>query len=144
MLTRTIPGLHLVSGDNSRGSWHKGHGRTQEAHRLVRLVLGSATPPPFPVMVIMVRIAPRQLDTAGLASSTKGVEDAVAKWLQKDDGRAERAEEIMWIRHNETGGVREYGVRLEISTLGATDEMRRLAAAHPALTALVRAAGWRV
>ena len=144
MIVRTIPGLELVSGDNQRsGSWHDAAKRAARAKGLARLVLAGGKRPRFPVVVTLVRIWPRPLDTAGLASALKGVEDGVAEWLKVDDGRAERAKQVLWIKHNETGGVREHACRIEIEELASVEELFTAAEAHPVLTKMLKASGWK-
>lgn len=142
MISVTIPGLVTTSGDNARsGSWHAKAKKIARERTLVRLVLGAKKRPPLPVMVTLTRIAPRSLDSAGLQSALKGVEDQVAAWLGVDDGRAERAERVLWVKHNEKAGVREYGGRIEIATIDVA-AVKAAAAAHPVLAAILKGHGW--
>ena len=113
-LTFRIPGLRLRSGDNGRGDWRGRAARVKRERRIVALVLGARRPVAFPVRVTVVRIAPRALDSDGLASSAKAVRDEVARWLGVDDGVAERAGDVEWCIRAERAGVREYAVRIEI------------------------------
>lgn len=113
-LTFRIPGLRLRSGDNGRGNWRARASEVKRQRRIVALVLGARRPVAFPVRVTVVRIAPRALDSDGLASSAKAVRDEVARWLGVDDGVAERAGDVEWCVRAERAGVREYAVRIEI------------------------------
>jgi len=119
-MTRTffIPGLHLRSGDNARNSWKAKASKVRRERALTSWVLGPRHPVAFPVRVTVVRIAPRALDSDGLASSAKAVRDEVARWLGVDDGVAERDGRVEWRVRAERGGVREYAVRIEIEEMG--------------------------
>lgn len=113
-LTFRIPGLRLRSGDNGRGNWRARASEVKRQRRIVALVLGARRPVAFPVRVTVIRIAPRALDSDGLASSAKAVRDEVARWLDVDDGVAERDGRVEWRVLADRGGVREYAVRIEI------------------------------
>lgn len=137
----TIPGLVTTSGDNARsGSWHAKANKVKRERHLAALVLGARRTWTWPVVVTITRVSPRALDTAGLASALKGIEDEVAAWLGVDDGRAERGGRVLWIKLNERGGVREHAVKITVETLAPG--LREAAQAHPVLVALLKAHGW--
>ncbi len=141
MLTVTIPGLVTKSEDNARsGSWHKRSTKVARERHLAALVLGARRVWTYPVVVTIVRVSPRALDTAGLASALKGIEDETARWLGVDDGRAERSQQVLWIKLNERGKPKEHAVRIVVEELAPG--LKEAAQAHPVLVALLRAHGW--
>lgn len=136
-----IPGLATTSGDNSRsGSWHGRHNKVKRERHLTRLVLGARRAWTWPAVVTITRVSPRALDTAGLASALKGIEDEVASWLGVDDGRAERSGQVLWLKLNEHGKPREHAVKITVEALAPG--LVEAARAHPVLVALLRAHGW--
>lgn len=140
MISVVIPGLRTTSGDNARGSWHGKASKVAKERRLVGLVLGAPRVWTYPIVVTITRVGPRPLDSAGLASALKGVEDEIAAWLGIDDGRAERAKRVLWIKHNQRGKPKEYGIRIVVEALAPG--LEEAAAGHPVLLALLRAHGW--
>lgn len=97
---RVLVPLVLPSLANMRGDWAKAAAvlaaRKALYHREVlgdRLgvvcgALAGVTPPKPPLLVTLTRIASRRLDpTVNLPGSLKGIEDAVAAWLNVDDAR---------------------------------------------------------
>jgi len=136
----TIPGLATKSGDNSRsGSWHDKAKKVARERHLTRMVLGPKRVWTWPVVVTITRLSPRALDTAGLASALKGIEDEVAAWLGVDDGRSERAGQVLWIKTWERAS-KTNAVTIEVEPLapGLVEAARR----HPTLVKLLRAHGW--
>ena len=136
----TIPNLVTKSGDNSHVHWRTKAAKVKRERYLTRLFLGARRAWEWPVVVTITRISPRPLDSAGLASALKGIEDETAAWLGVDDGRAERAEAVLWIKLNERGKPKEHAVRVEIEALAPG--LREAAARHPVLAALLRSHGW--
>lgn len=53
---------------------------------MVRLVLNGKERPELPLVITMVRCAPRLLDSDNAVGALKAVRDEVAKWLGVDDG----------------------------------------------------------
>ena len=137
----TLP-LVTVSGDNRHVVWQRKAATAKAQRGIVALALGARCAWEWPVVVTLTRVSPRPLDSDGLHSALKAVQDGVARWLGVDDGRAERAQQVLWLRHQERGGVREHAVRIEIRPLREADGLRGLAEAHPIVGALLRSAGW--
>jgi hypothetical protein len=59
--------------------------RTRREIAAVLGALGGRTPPPLPVVVLLVRVGWNALDVDGLVASVKGPIDAIARWLGVDD-----------------------------------------------------------
>lgn len=139
-LSVTIPGLVTKSGDNAHVDWRVKARKVAKERRLVRLVLGAPRPWVGQIVITLVRVSPRPLDSAGLASALKGVEDEVAAWLGVDDGQAERSRRVLWVKVWERGAPRENAVRIVVEPLAPG--LEEAAAAHPVLGLLLRAHGW--
>lgn len=142
-LSVSIPGLRVSSGDNAHELWFNRHRKVKNERRLVQLALGAPRVWAFPLVITMTRIAPRELDTAGLASALKGTEDEIAKYLRIDDGRAERASRVIFVRNGRRRAPREYAVEIVIEPVPCPGDLSILAAAHPVLNALLGATGWK-
>lgn len=117
---RACPGILLpvsvVSEANQREHWRKRHDRKKAQQDLALLTLNAAVSPAkasalAPCGVWLTRIIPTRgkvMDADNLAGSFKHVQDAVAKWLNVDDGR------LAWAYAQERGHVA--GVRVEVWT----------------------------
>lgn len=82
--------LVVVSESNLREYWAVKHRRNKAQQGAVLAVIHqmglSAWRPPLPVTVTLTRQGSRLLDSGNLESSFKHVQDAVASWMQVDDG----------------------------------------------------------
>ena len=92
----TIPGLRLSNTLNTRQHWRQKAAAAKRQRHTVALVLRTHPRPTGPVVVTIVRVAPRQLDSDNLAGACKSVRDGVADWLEVDDGVAERKGGVVW------------------------------------------------
>lgn len=92
----TIPGLKLANTLNTRQHWRKRAESAKRQRHTVALVLRTHPRPTGPVVVTIVRVAPRALDSDNLAGACKSVRDGVADWLGVDDGVAERRGDVVW------------------------------------------------
>lgn len=72
------------------------------------------SPPAFPLVVFLARIAPRQLDDDNLARSAKAVRDQVAELLGVDD----RDPRVTWRYDQWRGNPNEYAVDIGIAPRG--------------------------
>ncbi len=115
--------IRAVSGDNAHVHWREKAARTK-AHRFAAkwateaemrrnnladsewLLSGAG------LLVTLTRIAPRPLDTDGNASAMKAVRDGVADAFGLKSDNDER---ITWAYAQRRGGIREYGVEIEIT-----------------------------
>ncbi len=59
--------------------------RTRREHESILAALTAYSPPPLPVVVLLVRVGWNRLDVDGLVASVKGPIDALARWLGVDD-----------------------------------------------------------
>ena len=72
----------------------------------------------------MTRVSRGVLDTDNLGGALKATQDAIAAWLGVDDGKAERAGLVVWVREQRKGPV---GVEIRIEP--KETEVERLARA---------------
>lgn len=100
--------LRLISEANARGSWHGGAARAANQRSIVGLVLATQKRPSLPVLVRLVRCAPKDLDDDNLARSAKAVRDSVAEWLGVDD----RDAQVSWVYAQRR--TRTYGVEIAV------------------------------
>lgn len=114
-LYRLVVPVRLESVANKREHWAAKSRRTKvhrsTAYWLLRAL--AAKPPGGRHAVLIVRVAPRQLDDDNLRSAAKALRDGVADWWGCDD----RDPRIEWRYAQERGRPKEYAVRLEISAL---------------------------
>lgn len=108
-MTVDIP-LRAVSETNQREHWSSRNRRRKQQRGWTTLYLNSNRPPPLPVRVTLVRIAPRPLDTDNLWSSLKAFRDGVADHYEVDDND----EQIAWDVAQEKGEPKEYAVRINV------------------------------
>jgi hypothetical protein len=117
MHTAHLEGLRLVSLANAREHW-KARQRRTRLHRggaygrLLEALAGAR--PMLPAVVTITRIAPCRLDSDNLATACKSIRDGVADAIGLDD----RDPRVEWRYEQERAGVRVYGVRLEVDSLG--------------------------
>ena len=118
----TVP-MKLPSVANLREHWSKTAGR-QKAHRSATRLLAYAhfgprkavelrealTAAGASLEVVLVRIAPRKLDTDNLGRSLKGVQDGLADWIGIDDGD----DRLAWKYRNEKGAPGTTALRVEL------------------------------
>lgn len=119
-----IPGLRLANTLNTRQHWRKKADAAKRQRHTVALVLRTHPKPSGPIVVTIVRVAPRALDSDNLAGACKSVRDGVADWLGVDDGVAERKGDVVWQVAHRKGKVGEYGVEIRVE---AVAEERRTA-----------------
>lgn len=112
-----IPGLRLANTLNTREHWRRKADAAKRQRHTVALVLRTHPKPLGPVVVTIVRVAPRSLDSDNLAGACKSVRDGVADWLGVDDGVAERRGDVVWQVAHRKGGVGEYGVEIRVEAV---------------------------
>jgi hypothetical protein len=121
LLTIVYRNLKTVSESNQREHWSAKAQRAKDQRYTVFYNLrsfGPQKPPPLPVAVTLVRIAPRELDDDNLRSALKACRDGVADYLATgyltgDD----RQDGLTWLYHQERRKPREYGVEITITPL---------------------------
>lgn len=116
--TCTIP-LRLQSAANLREHWAAKHRRVQKERQTVWLTLRAswgllASPWQAPVLITITRLAPRAathpLDGDNLQAACKATRDAVAQWLNIDDGDSI----LTWVYAQRPGKPKEYAVEITI------------------------------
>lgn len=109
--------IRLVSEANARGTWARAK-RTATARREVLTALLAESAPPevgVRLAVVITRIGTRPLDDDNLASACKATRDAVAEWLQRDDGDGS----VAWYTRQQRG---QYGVRVLVRLRDERDD----------------------
>jgi hypothetical protein len=109
-MTLLIP-HRLPSAANERLHWRVKAKRTRAQRELVAIYIGGKRPPALPVVVTLIRIAPRALDGDNLQSAFKAMRDEVANWLGVPDNHPS----IRWEYGQRRGGVGEYAVTISIA-----------------------------
>ena len=109
----TIP-LHTVSEANTqRSKWREKNRRTREQRLIVCCTLKVSAKAwlRLPVVVTLVRVAPRSLDDDNLATTLKADRDGVADALGLKSDADPR---VTWRYGQERGAAGEYAVRVEL------------------------------
>jgi hypothetical protein len=101
----TIP-MRLPSAANMREHWAAKAKRVKQQRHLVATFIGGRPKPALPVVVTLVRIAPRALDGDNLQSAFKAPRDEIARWL----GVADNHPGVTWEYWQRRGGVGVYSV----------------------------------
>ncbi len=118
----TFP-LHTVSEANApRSKWREKNRRVADQRSVVTAVLQVKAKAflTLPLVVTIVRIAPRDHDGDNLQNTLKAVRDAVAALacpVRRSDGRVEgndRDTRVTWRYGQERGKPKEYAVRVEL------------------------------
>jgi len=115
-LSVTVP-LRLASEPNERGSWRRTARRTTTQRAAVARALRAALAGrvvALPCVVVLVRLAPRALDSDNAVSSAKHARDGAADALGIDDGDPR----VRWDVRQER--ARQFAVRVEVHE-GARD-----------------------
>lgn len=103
--------------NGSQGVWQAKARRRKQERYTTYLITGRHWTvfgwPKLPVTVLLTRIAPRAMDTDGLAASFKSVRDGIADRLGIDDGSSK----VKWEYAQRRGKPKEYAVEVQISSL---------------------------
>lgn len=104
--------IRIESTLNKREHWAAKAKRVQ-SQRTAAHWMCQAHPsrPALPVVVRLIRIAPRELDTDNLAGGFKAVRDGIADWLGIDDNDPR----VGWTYAQERGEPLQYSVRVEFA-----------------------------
>lgn len=110
MIIASIP-VRTVSITNEREHWRVKADRARQHRATARIVLGQVGErPTLPVVVELVRIAPRPLDDDNLRGALKSVRDGIADWLGVDD----RDPRVQWAYGQRKGAPKAYGVEVGV------------------------------
>ncbi len=108
---KVVMPIRTVNSLNRRGHWAaKAHTAKKQRHAAYWMLYTSPKPSP-PCAITLTRIAPRKLDSDGLAASFKHVQDGIADWLGIDDG----SDLLTWAYQQRSGKPKEYAVEVEIT-----------------------------
>src|ERR1700676_2675398 len=117
----TIPlTKNLIVSEANRGGehWTAKSKRHAKQKMLMRIYLFQyAEYFPFPCIVTLTRIAPRQLDDDNLSASFKYFRDAIAGYLvpgDKPDGQKDNDKRIKWQYNQMKGEKGQYALKVEI------------------------------
>lgn len=134
--------VETVSEANARaGHWGERASRARAQRKAVTARLSAFRPPPAgPLVVELIRVSPRYLDTDNLQGALKACRDAVAAWLRVGDGPTSP---VVWVYGQERhGALRAIGViirpRPESAGEHASDLHRGEGLAGPTKPALPR------
>lgn len=109
--------VKTVSEANQREHWRVKAGRNKAQQEQVTLAMMNALQRrriAIPCAVKLTRIGPKALDKDNLAGSLKHCQDAIARKLGVDDGDTAK---VTWEYHQMPVGIRDYGVKVEISSV---------------------------
>lgn len=106
-----IEDMRLKGSLNAREHWRARASRVRREREAAHWTLMDAKRPPLPVVVRLVRIAPRSLDDDNLQGVFKAIRDGVADAYGIDDKDRSR---IRFEYDQERGAPRQYGVRIEV------------------------------
>lgn len=113
MKSLSLP-IRTVNPLNNRRHWRVVSARSKRERATTYLLAGSHWTvhgwPKLPATVLLTRIAPRAMDTDGLAASFKAVRDGIAERLGIDDG----SDKVKWEYAQRRGKPKEYAVEIEI------------------------------
>lgn len=107
-----IEDMKLKGSLNAREHWRVRSSRVKRERQAAHWRMLDAKRPPLPVVVRLVRIAPRALDDDNLQGVFKGIRDGVADAYGIDDKDRAR---IRFEYEQERGAPHQYGVRIEVS-----------------------------
>jgi hypothetical protein len=124
-LTVSLDNLRTVSESNQREHWSTKHRRAKMQRSTVfywlRHVLGVRCPYSLPLMITVIRIAPRLLDDDNAQNALKACRDGIADYLSGTYlGGQDRQRGLIWRYAQRRGGVGRYG--LEICLKPGADE----------------------
>lgn len=107
-VTVVAKGLRLDATPNARGHWSTTAKKRERERATIDRALAPLEAPAGPWRVTITRVGPRPMDDDNRTASAKGCRDAVAAWLEIDDGDDRAA----WTVRGEV--ARGYAVRITI------------------------------
>lgn len=106
-MSETVLPIRIESVSNKRWHWTT-RARLAKLHRLAALAVPVH---PLPCVVMLIRVAPRELDDDNLSSGFKALRDGIAKRLGVDD----RDPRVQWKYDQTRGRAKEYAARVLIT-----------------------------
>jgi hypothetical protein len=104
----------LRSEANEGGKLRAAIRRKGEVKATVRAALDGVSPPKLPVVVRVIRVGGKKLDSDNAVRAVKACRDEVARWLQVDDADPR----VKWVVRQQPGWVQ--GVIIDVRTREAT------------------------
>lgn len=105
--------IKIESVANKREHWAAKHRRAKK-HRALASKIPEALLPDLPCVVVLTRIAPRQLDGDNLQSGFKALRDGIADVLGVDDADPS----VTWRYRQMRGEPKQYAARITITAKG--------------------------
>lgn len=106
-----IDDMRLKGSLNAREHWRVRANRVRREREAAHWTLLDAKRPALPVVVRLIRVAPRSLDDDNLQGVFKAIRDGVADAYGIDDKDRSR---IRFEYDQERGAPHQYGVRIEV------------------------------
>ena len=110
--------IRLVSEANNTDHWTKKRKRFRAQHDWINMRYRLDNSPEIPesCIIVLTRIAPRELDDDNLRSSFKHCRDYIADLIRPNlaPGRADDTKLIEWNYKQEKGEPKEYAVKIEV------------------------------
>lgn len=114
MIDLLLPIKITSPANGSHGHWAADAKRRKDHRTIVRWGLQPLERPALPVVVTLVRIGPRDLDTDNLAGGFKSVRDEVAQWLGCGDSTRDP---VTWVYQQQRGERGQYAARIKIESV---------------------------
>lgn len=113
MIDLLLPIKITSPANGSHGHWAADAKRRKDQRTITKWGLHPLPKPPLPVVVTLVRIGVRDLDTDNLAGGFKSVRDEVAAWLGVGDSTRDP---ITWVYEQQRGERGQYACRIKIES----------------------------
>lgn len=110
-MTTTLLVVRTVSESNGREHWAKKAKRVRAQRFAAALTAQAILLQPLPVVVTLVRVAPRMLDDDNLRGALKACRDGIADAFKVDD----RDPRIKWRYGQRRGTAKLYGVEVSVT-----------------------------
>ena len=114
MIDLLLPIKITSPANGSHGHWAADAKRRKDHRTIVRWGLQPLERPALPVVVTLVRIGVRDLDTDNLAGGFKSVRDEVAQWLGCGDSTRDP---VTWVYQQQRGERGQYAARIKIESV---------------------------
>lgn len=114
MIDLLLPIKITSPANGSHGHWAADAKRRKDQRTIVKWGLQPLERPALPVVVTLVRIGVRDLDTDNLAGGFKSVRDEVAQWLGCGDSTRDP---VTWVYQQQRGERGQYAARIKIESV---------------------------
>lgn len=114
MIDLLLPIKITSPANGSHGHWAADAKRRKDQRTIAKWSLLPLAKPPLPVVVTLIRIGVRDLDTDNLTVGFKSVRDEVAAWLGCGDSTRDP---ITWVYEQQHGERGQYACRIKIESV---------------------------